>query len=131
MEEFSNPNNRVLVGDGKNRIGLPQTKVDFSRNSDFRERANRRLKTMSEIVSKTGGTIIKSAVRSQRGDHAASTCRMGNSPSNSVVDENLLVHGVENLWVCSNAVFPTGGAVNPTLTLVALSIRLADHLAGK
>ena len=131
MEEFSNPNNRVLVGDGKNRIGLPQTKVDFSRNSDFRERANRRLKTMAEIVSKTGGTIIKSAVRSQRGDHAASTCRMGTSPSNSVVDENLRVHGVENLWVCSNAVFPTGGAINPTLTLVALSIRLADHLAGK
>ena len=85
---------------------------------------------MKEIVEQTGGTVIKSAVRSQRGDHAASTCRMGKSSATSVVNEDLRLHDVDNLWVCSNAVFPTGGAVNPTLTLVALSIRLGVHLQG-
>jgi choline dehydrogenase-like flavoprotein len=48
--------------------------------------------------------------------------------ADGVVDENLRVHGTENLYVCSNAVFPTGSAVNPTLALTAMSMRLGDHL---
>jgi choline dehydrogenase-like flavoprotein len=47
-----------------------------------------------------------------------------------VVNGNLQVHGMENLFVCSNAVFPNLGAVNPTLTLTALAIRLAAFLGG-
>jgi choline dehydrogenase-like flavoprotein len=53
---------------------------------------------------------------------------MGKGPEDGVVDENLRVHGTDNLYVCSNAVFPTGSAVNPTLTLTAMSMRLGDHL---
>ena len=83
---------------------------------------------MQRIVRETGAKITKAAVRAQRGDHSASTCRMGDSPATSVVDRDLRVHDVENLWVCSNAVFPSGAAVNPTLTLSALSLRLADKL---
>ena len=48
--------------------------------------------------------IKKAALRSQRGDHAAATCRMGESPATSIVDADLKVHGVNNLWICSNAV---------------------------
>jgi len=44
------------------------------------------------------------------------------------VDENTRVHGVENLYIASSSVFPTSGVANPTLTIVALAIRLADHL---
>ncbi|QDT10777.1 Fructose dehydrogenase large subunit [Planctomycetes bacterium K23_9] len=128
MEEFSIYDNRISVGTNTNRIGLPQTKVDFSRESDFLDRAATRLEIMKRIVKKTGAKITKAAVRSQRGDHSASTCRMGDSPATSVVDPDLRVHDVENLWVCSNAVFPSGAAVNPTLTLSALSLRLADKL---
>ncbi|TWU09733.1 Fructose dehydrogenase large subunit [Allorhodopirellula heiligendammensis] len=128
MEEFSIFRNRVSIGNNTNRIGLPQTQVDFSRESDFVNRAATRLDIMEKIVSETGAKIIQSGVRSQRGDHSACTCRMGTSPATSVVDPNLQVHGVENLWVCSNAVFPSGAAVNPTLTLSALATRLADHL---
>jgi choline dehydrogenase-like flavoprotein len=40
------------------------------------------------------------------------------------------VHGVANLWVAGSSVFPTYGTVNPTLTIVALTLRLADHLRG-
>ena len=109
----------------------PQTQVNFSRESDFLDRAATRLEIMKKIVSETGAKIIKAGVRSQRGDHSASTCRMGDSPATSVVDPDLRVHGIENLWVCSNAVFPSGAAVNPTLTLTALATRLGDHLLGK
>jgi choline dehydrogenase-like flavoprotein len=45
-----------------------------------------------------------------------------------VVDADLKVHGVQNLFVTGSSVFPTGGSVNPTLTIVALSLRLAAHL---
>jgi choline dehydrogenase-like flavoprotein len=44
------------------------------------------------------------------------------------VDENCQVHGTGNLFVAGSSVFPTSGYANPTLTLVALAIRLADHL---
>ncbi|MCD0460685.1 GMC oxidoreductase [Roseiconus lacunae] len=128
MEEFSIVDNRVSIGTNRNRIGLPQTKVNFSRESDFAERSATRLEIMSRIVKETGAKIIRSDVRSQRGDHSAATCRMGASPATSVVDPDLRVHGLNNLWVCSNAVFPSGAAVNPTLTLSALSLRLADKL---
>jgi choline dehydrogenase-like flavoprotein len=53
---------------------------------------------------------------------------MSDDPKEGVVDSNLKVHGTENVYVCSNASFSSLGAVNPTLTLTALSLRLAKHL---
>ena len=53
---------------------------------------------------------------------------MGTSASNSVVDANLKVHGLENLYIGGSSVYPTSGFANPTYTIVRLSLRLADHL---
>ena len=61
--------------------------------------------------------------------HHLGTCRMSATPETGVVDPNGRVHGTANLFVASSAVFPTGGAVQPTLTIAALALRLADHLA--
>jgi choline dehydrogenase-like flavoprotein len=61
--------------------------------------------------------------------HHLGTTRMAGDPSRGVVDAELRVHGLGNLYVAGSSVFPTGGASNPTFTLVALAIRLADHLA--
>lgn len=55
---------------------------------------------------------------------------MSSDPSSGVVNKDLQVHGMDNLFVCSNAVFPNLGAINPTLTLTALALRLADRLSG-
>ena len=62
--------------------------------------------------------------------HHIGTCRMGANPATSVVDANLRVHGTSNLYVAGSAVFVTGGASNPTLTIAALSHRLGDHLTA-
>ncbi|GJM07785.1 MAG: hypothetical protein DHS20C11_00610 [Lysobacteraceae bacterium] len=62
------------------------------------------------------------------GGHYIGTTRMGASSANSVVNENGKVHGLENLYVSGSSTFPAGGAANPTLTIVALSYRLAEHL---
>lgn len=60
--------------------------------------------------------------------HMMGGTRMSDDPSQGVVDSNLCVHGVDNLFVASCSVFPTGGSSNPTLTLMALTLRLAEHL---
>jgi choline dehydrogenase-like flavoprotein len=58
------------------------------------------------------------------------TTRMHVDPRKGVVDANLRVHGVSNLFVAGSAVYPTYGAANPTLNLLALALRLAEHLKG-
>ncbi len=80
------------------------------------------------FASMTDYTITKSQFEGAAGYHASGTCRMGRTPEEGVTDAELRVYGVDNLFVCSNAVFPSVGAVNPTLTLTALAFRLADRL---
>jgi choline dehydrogenase-like flavoprotein len=53
---------------------------------------------------------------------------MHDDPRFGVVDRNCRVHGIVNLFIAGSSVFPTAGYANPTLTIVALSLRLADHL---
>jgi choline dehydrogenase-like flavoprotein len=62
------------------------------------------------------------------GGHTMGTTRMGASRADSVCDAQLRVHGYANLYLAGSSVFPTGGAINPTLTIVALSYRLGAHL---
>ena len=56
---------------------------------------------------------------------------MGTAPEAGVVDEDCRVYGVDNLYVASASVFPTGGHSNCTLTIMALAMRLADHLGTR
>jgi choline dehydrogenase-like flavoprotein len=65
------------------------------------------------------------------GGHHLGTARMAASPRDGVVDANCRVHGVANLYVAGGAVFATSGQANPTLTILALALRLADHLADQ
>jgi choline dehydrogenase-like flavoprotein len=62
------------------------------------------------------------------GGHHIGTARMADNPSLGVVDHRCRLHEATNAYVASSAVFPTSGQANPTLTIVALAIRLADHL---
>ena len=55
---------------------------------------------------------------------------MSSSPETGVVDRNLRTHAIANLYIAGSSVFPTGGHANPTLSIVALALRLASHLAG-
>ena len=64
----------------------------------------------------------------ETGDHHMGALRMSESPEDGIVDINSRLHRVDNLYVAGSAIFPTGGYANPTLTIVALALRLADHL---
>ena len=65
------------------------------------------------------------------GGHLMGTTRMGKDPSRSVTDAVGRVHGFSNLYVAGSSLFPASSAANPTLTIVALALRLAEHLAGR
>jgi len=62
------------------------------------------------------------------GGHHMGTTRMSNDSSTGVVDINSRVYGTKNLYMAGSSVFPTGGYTNPTLTIVQLALRLADHI---
>lgn len=63
--------------------------------------------------------------------HIVGTCRMGATPATSVCDADGRIHGSSNIYVAGASVFPTSGTANPTLTLAALALRLADHLKSR
>jgi choline dehydrogenase-like flavoprotein len=65
------------------------------------------------------------------GYHHMGTTRMHADPRHGVVDANCRVHETDNVYVAGSSVFPTCGYASPTLTLVALALRLADHLKEK
>ena len=63
--------------------------------------------------------------------HQAGTCRFGANPASSVLDLNCKAHELDNLYVTDASFFPSIGAVNPTLTIIANALRVAEHLRGR
>ena len=120
------------------KAARPQTYVRISSPTEIEGGVHEiNIKTRQEHVQ-TFVEILKTAgcredsIESYAGDpdgaHASSTCRMSSSDVDGVVDPDLQVHGTDNLYVCSNAVFPSIAAANPTLTVSALAVRLAEHI---
>lgn len=120
----------TIDGTRKTRFGLPMTAVTYNRTTVSQQAIEEWRKVMENVVTRMGYEIIRGAPKPPGGHHATGTCRMGTSPENSVTDENLRVHDIDNLFICSNATFPTSTAVNPTLTLTALAFRLVDTCFG-
>jgi choline dehydrogenase-like flavoprotein len=133
MEEKGKFENRLEIVEGTDRFGLPLTKISFDRTPQEKENALINLELMKTVLIKMGFTVGENDARvdDPGAHHTTGTCRMGKTEDLGVADENLKVFGVNNLYLCSNGVFPSGSAVNPTLTLTALSMRLADNLISK
>jgi choline dehydrogenase-like flavoprotein len=72
--------------------------------------------------------VLKQSENIERIAHVCGTCRFGNDPNKSVLDKNNRVHGVENLYVIDASFFPSSGGTNPSLTIAANAVRVADHL---
>jgi choline dehydrogenase-like flavoprotein len=99
--------------------------LDQERELQTIERTSRLLQRLFETLGATNVTI-------QRGlapGHQMGGCRMGNDPHSSVVDRDLKVHHTQNLYIVGSSVFPTSGAITPTLTIAALALRLGDYLS--
>ena len=80
-------------------------------------------------LSEIDRTLVESEVAGHY--HHIGTTRMSTNAREGVVDANCRVHGVENLYVSGSGVFPTSGYSGPTMMIVAMAIRLSQHLLGK
>ncbi|MEM6496809.1 MAG: GMC family oxidoreductase, partial [Pseudomonadota bacterium] len=127
VEEFETPGNRVEIASGKNRFGLPRTRINYKTHEVTQNARMKAVDRLGEVLTKMGaGNSIKNTNYNPRADHTVATCRMSATAADGVVDGNLKIHDCDNVFVVSNAVFPNVAAVNPTLTLTALAIRFAE-----
>jgi choline dehydrogenase-like flavoprotein len=130
VEGFPEDGNRVTLGSGMTSVGLPRTKIQYRESSETLQARIVHQKNLQDFLYRAGLSESPPLDASgSRADHAASTCRMSITSADGVVDSKLRVHETDNVYVCSNAVLPNTGAVNPTLTLVALALRLGDDLS--
>ncbi len=136
-EESPNPASHVYLTGTRDRFGTRQVGVKWCPSEqDFDSIATScRILRDAFAASGTGAyqfddTKLDESVRKFQpvGGHHMGVTRMSKSPAEGVVDGNCRVHGTPNLFVSSASVFPTSSHANPTLTIVALSVRLAKHL---
>ena len=137
FEQAPNALSRVSLSPERDELGLYKACVDW-RLTDMERRTTRVMTdTMDAELRRLGLGRISGTEWLDSEDwagnfedayHHMGTTRMSIDPTKGVVDSNCRVHGVEGLYTCGSSVFPTGGYANPTLTIVALALRLADHL---
>ncbi len=139
MEHEPDPESRVTVNPRNlDRFGLPRVTVHWRINDSTRRSQRRMHELFRDALERVGITGFSSDVLDRPDDelelidmkHPSGTTRMSASPKDGVVDPNCRVHGVDNLYVVGSSTFPTTGHFNPTLLIVALAARLADHLVG-
>lgn len=136
-EQMPNPNSRITLGDDVDAFGLRRVKVDWQLMDEDQRGIVEADTLMKDELTRSGFGKLESEVTAgedgwppgMRGDqHHIGTTRMHRDPKQGVVDEHCRVHGVDNVYVASCSLFPTGGTFNPTLTILALSLRVADHV---
>ncbi len=126
-EQVPDADNRIELAEGQDSRGLPRTRLRYSleeTEAALKTRLEPTCRALYGAMGYTGRLEAGLAVAA----HPMGTCRMSAGADDGVVDRDLAVFGVGNVSLCSSAVFPTGGAVNPTLTIVALAHRLGQHL---
>lgn len=143
IEQSPNPNSRVSLDTEKDALGMP--KVHF--NWDLLPLEKRSMRKIYELIGQEVGKASAGRVRLMEylrdekdeswppitggGWHHMGTTRMGTDHRQSVTDPNCKVHGIANLYMAGASNYVTAAAPNPTLTLVALTLRLADHVKEK
>ena len=136
FEVVPNPESRVTLVDDRDLFGQPRIGLDWRLTETEMRTVRRATEIMVHEVGRLGlGRAWTDALREDyewpayvaRGKHHCGTTRMSDDPKTGVVDRDCRVHGVSNLYISSSSVFPTNGYANPTLTIVAMSIRMADH----
>ncbi len=129
-EDLPDPENRITLGaDGRVTLALTPNNME----AHLRLRAAFAAKLKATSVHGVFGTsvFVHKNIPIAGVSHQAGTLRFGTDPRTSVLDLNCRAHEVDNLYVADSSFFPSVGAVNPTLTIIANSLRVADHIATR
>ena len=136
-EQIPQASSRVTLTDKVDVLGMPKLSVDWRYVKADIDSVQRTLDVMAQEFEQTGigrftynpETLEEDLMRfGAYGGHHIGTARMGHDVRTSVVNADCQVHSVQNLFVAGSAVFTTSSQANPTLTLLALSLRLGDTL---
>ena len=134
LELLPDPDRRLTLTGEKDALGLPRLKLSMRMaEADF-TLYHDTLRELGRQLLSSGAGMLKINRRESWsenmdwGNHHLGTTRMHDDPKQGVVDADARVHGVGNLYVAGSSVFPTYSASNPTLNLIALTLRLADRL---
>ena len=138
VEPVPDPENRVTLADERDPLGVSRAAVRWS----LGEQATASVEAYAERLSRSLGAELRGRARlvigsgetwrnARPSNHHMGTTRMATAPDRGVVDTDCRVHGIDNLWIAGSSVFPVAGCSNPTLTLIALAVRLADRLTER
>lgn len=138
-EQSPQPDSRVTLTDDFDRLGVPKLRIDYRFARADAEAVWRAHEHLAGWLTRNGvgqleyrqppeETVDAILALASHGTHQIGTARMATRAEDGVVDENLRCFGVDNLYVTSSAVFPTSGQCNPTLSIAAFAVRLAEHL---
>lgn len=134
-EHCPDPDSRVRLGEERDRYGLPRLAIRWRFGADDRERVRRGMLVAQEALARSGAAVLDLGAMDEQlaelrriGGHDMGTARMGDTPTEGVVDRNGRLFGTRGLYICGAATFPTSSFANPTLTIVALALRMAEHL---
>lgn len=130
-EQPPDPESRVTLGPERDRLGMSRLVLRWRIGPEVTRSVLRLQELLGKRLKDAGiGELEPSdaEIRYTDASHHMGTTRMGDTPRTGVVDTDCLVHGLSNLYVAGGSVFPSAGHANPTLTIVALSLRLAERL---
>ena len=134
-EQVPNPDSRITLSSEKDELGQELVQLNWRMSSQDIRSIRRTQEIIHEEFQRADLGRVQIDLEDDTpplevtgGWHHMGTTRMHIDPKYGVVDENCRVHGISNLHIAGPSVFPTSGSANPTLTIVALSLRLADHL---
>ena len=137
-EQAPDAASRVTLSHERDALGMRRAQLDWRMQSIDIDSIKRTIELLGLELGRTGRGRVRHNIdplarwtEVSGGDHHMGTTRMSDSAAQGVVDRNCQVHGVGNLYVAGSSVFPTVGFANPTLTIVALALRLADHVGGE
>ena len=140
FEQRPNRDSRVLLGSARDALGQRKAQVDWRLTETDWRTARVALQTLAQESGRTNLGRVRTSFEDEFPNwpgimtssfHHMGGARMSATPDTGVVNADCRLHSVDNLYVAGSAVFPTSGYANPTLTIVALSLRLADHIAGE
>lgn len=134
LEQAPLREHRILLDQTTDSTGLPRPRLEWTWSDPAQAGLDRLRRLLAGWLEDAGRGKVwfrEGAPPDLNGHHHAGTTRMAGDPRGGVVTPDLAVHGVDNLFLAGPSVFPRAGWANPMLTIVALSLRLADHLSRR
>lgn len=138
-QQAPDPESRITLSEERDALGMRRPILDWHLDALSKRSIRRTQEIIGQELARLGFGRMKIDLSKDfdewpqqftYGNHHMGTTRMSSDARTGVVNADCRVHGIENLYIAGSSIFPTGGSAPPTMTIVALATRLADHIKG-